>query len=103
MLPSFYEGMALAALEALSSGLPLVVTRTGGTADLVEEGVNGLTYEWGDVSTLTAHLRHLTTDRALARRLGAASRLRAARFGWEAIAATYQQLFEVVLDHRQNI
>lgn len=96
-LPSFYEGMALAALEALSAGLPLVVTRTGGTADLVEEGVNGLTYEWGDVATLTAHLRRLATDRALARQLGAASRVRAARFGWEAIAATYRQVFETVL------
>jgi glycosyltransferase involved in cell wall biosynthesis len=93
VLPSYFEGMALAAVEALSAGLPLVVTRTGGTEDLVEEGVNGLTFDWADVDQLAAHLRCLAGDRALARRMGAASRARAARYGWEAIAATYRELF----------
>ncbi len=94
VLPSFYEGMALAALEALGAGLPLVLTRTGGTDDLVEADVNGLTFDWADVATLTAHLRRLATDRALARQMGQASRNRAARFGWESIVVAYRQLFE---------
>jgi glycosyltransferase involved in cell wall biosynthesis len=97
VLPSYYEGMALAAVEALSAGLPLVVTRTGGTEDLLEEGVNGLTFDWADVDQLTTHLRCLAKDRALARRMGAASRVRAVRFAWESIAATYRQLFEELL------
>lgn len=93
-LPSFSEGMALAALEAMSVGLPLVLTRTGGTQDLVEEGVNGLTFEWGDWASLTAHLRRLAVDRPLARRMGAASRARSARFSWEGIGSTYCRLFQ---------
>jgi glycosyltransferase involved in cell wall biosynthesis len=96
VLPSYYEGMALAAVEALSAGLPLVVTRTGGTEDLVEEGANGLTFDWADVDRLTTHLRCLATDRALARRMGTASRNRATRFGWESIATVYRQLFTEV-------
>ncbi len=98
-LASFSEGMALAALEAMSAGLPLVLTRTGGTRDMVEEGVNGFTFEWGDVGTLTAHLRCLATDRALARRMGAASRERAVHFSWEGIAATYLTLFTAAARH----
>jgi phosphatidyl-myo-inositol dimannoside synthase len=94
VLPSYYEGMALAAVEALGAGLPLVLTRTGGTADVLEEGVNGFTFAWADVDALTAHLRCLATNRTLARQMGYASRLRAERFGWESIAATYRQLFE---------
>jgi phosphatidyl-myo-inositol dimannoside synthase len=94
VLPSYYEGMALAAVEALGAGLPLVLTRTGGTADVLEEGVNGFTFAWADVDALTAHLHCLAMNRALARQMGRASRLRAARFGWESIAATYRQLFE---------
>ena len=97
VLPSYYEGMALAALEALGAGLPLVVTRTGGTDDVVAEGVNGLTFDWADVEALTAHLRRLAADRALARQMGVASRARAARFGWESIAATYRKLFEELI------
>ncbi|MGH7796366.1 MAG: glycosyltransferase, partial [Candidatus Binatia bacterium] len=45
VLPSFNEGMSLAALEAMAAGLPLVLTRTGGTEELVEEAVNGFTFD----------------------------------------------------------
>jgi phosphatidyl-myo-inositol dimannoside synthase len=93
-LPSYNEGLSLAALEALAAGLPLVLSRTGGTEDLVAPGVNGLTFNWGDVDTLVEHLRRLAQDRALVRRMGSASRTRAARFGWEAITDQYMALFE---------
>jgi len=94
VLPSYNEGMSVATLEALAAGLPVVVTRTGGTAELVEEGVNGLTFAWADVETLAAHLRRLATDRGLARRMGAASRTRAARFTWDAAAEAYRSMLE---------
>lgn len=90
-LPSFNEGLALAALEALASGMPLLLSRTGGTSDLIEEGLNGLSFDWADVAALTAHLRRLATDRALARRMAGASRGRAARFAWPHIAAQFEQ------------
>lgn len=92
VLPSFNEGLALAGLEALASGMPLVLSRTGGTTDLVAEGVNGLTFDWADVDALTAHLRLLVTDRTLARRMAAASRGRAERFGWETIAGQFEDV-----------
>jgi glycosyltransferase involved in cell wall biosynthesis len=96
VLPSYNEGMSVATLEALAAGLPVVVTRTGGTAELVEEGVNGLTFAWADVDRLTAHLHRLATDRALARRMGAASRARAAGFSWDAAAERYLEMFEQI-------
>jgi glycosyltransferase involved in cell wall biosynthesis len=94
VLPSYNEGMSVATLEAMAAGLPVIVTRTGGTAELVEEGVNGLTFEWADVGTLTAHLKRLAHDRSLARTMGAASRQRAALFSWEAAAHTYLKLLQ---------
>jgi glycosyltransferase involved in cell wall biosynthesis len=92
-LPSYNEGMALAALEAMGAGLPLVLTRTGGTDDLVEEGVNGFTHEWGDVQALASILQRLAQDRSLARRMGGASRQRAEKYAWPGIAEQYLQLF----------
>jgi len=95
-LPSYNEGMSLAALEAMAVGLPLVVTRTGGTAELVEEGVNGYSFNWGDIDALTNHLRMFVQDRALARRMGAASRARAAFFGWDVIADRFLEVFNQI-------
>jgi glycosyltransferase involved in cell wall biosynthesis len=93
VLPSYNEGMSVATLEAMASGLPVVVTRTGGTAELVDEEENGLVFSWADVDTLTAHLRRLAADRELAQRMGRASRARAAHFSWESAATRYLQVF----------
>lgn len=94
VLPSFNEGMSVATLEAMASGLAVVVTCTGGTKELVVEGVNGFTFSWGDVNTLVDHLTRLAGDRKLVRRLGAASRHRAGLFSWESAADRYLTLFE---------
>ncbi len=96
VLPSYNEGMSVATLEAMAAGLPVVVTRTGG-AELVEEDINGLTFDWADVDTLTTHLRRLATDRALARQLGAASRMHAARFTWPTAVQRYLEMFAALL------
>jgi len=94
VLASYNEGMSVATLEAMAAGLPVVVTRTGGTAELVEEHVNGLTFHWADLDALTAHLRRLADDRALMRGMGAASRARAAGFSWDMAADRYLTIFE---------
>jgi phosphatidylinositol alpha-1,6-mannosyltransferase len=94
VLPSFSEGMSVATLEAMAAGLPVVVTSTGGTADLVVEGENGLTYNWGDVTRLVEHLKYLAENRHLLSRMGAASRQRAASFTWDAACERYLEFFE---------
>jgi phosphatidyl-myo-inositol dimannoside synthase len=96
VLPSYNEGMSVATLEALAAGLPVVVTRTGGTAELVAEGVNGLTFDWADVGALAEHLTQLALDRQLARSMGAASRARAGCFSWESAAERYLNMFETI-------
>ena len=40
-LPSLGEGISNTILEAMATGLPVVATRVGGNAELVEEGVTG--------------------------------------------------------------
>jgi colanic acid/amylovoran biosynthesis glycosyltransferase len=42
LLPSVYEGISNAALEAMASGVPVLVTDSGGMAEVVQNGINGL-------------------------------------------------------------
>jgi phosphatidyl-myo-inositol dimannoside synthase len=102
ILPSYNEGMSVATLEAMAAGLPLIITRTCGTQELVEEGVNGWTHDWGNIETLTAHIKRLATDRTLARRMSVFSRSRAEQFSWEMGAAAYLELFKQMLTHRSS-
>lgn len=92
VLPSFNEGMSMAALEAMGAGLPLLLTHTGGTEELVEEGVNGFTHNWGDVDTLVEQIHRLAQDRPLSRRMSLISRQRSVQFSWEGIAERYLEL-----------
>ena len=63
VLPS-RETFSLAALEAMALGKPMVMTRIGGAAEQVREGVDGLLYPAGDTAALAASLAKLS-DRAL--------------------------------------
>jgi len=97
VLPSYNEGMSVATLEAMASGLPLVISRTGGSAELVSEGVNGLTFTWGDIDSLTVHLKRLYGDRQLLQRMGHASRRKASFFSWNKVVRSYLELFDAYL------
>jgi glycosyltransferase involved in cell wall biosynthesis len=55
-LPSFNEGMPLAALEALAAGRPLVGSAVGGTREVVQSGRDGLLVPPGDPTALAAAL-----------------------------------------------
>ena len=48
--PSMREGLGIAALEAMASGLPLLASNVGGIPDYVKNGITGFSYEFDDVS-----------------------------------------------------
>lgn len=92
VLPSQNEGMSIALLEAMASGLPVVVSDTGGTAELVSDGENGYVVPWADVPALTDVLARLVRDVELRQRMGDLNRQIAGRFSWSAMARAYLDL-----------
>ena len=72
VLPSFAEGVPVVLMEAMASGLPVVATRVGGVAELVEDGVSGLLVPPGDAGVLAGAMDRLLADPDLCRRFGAA-------------------------------
>ncbi len=69
-----YEGFPTVLLEAMSHGLPIVCSRIGGLPEIVEEDVNGLFYEPGNLDELTARIQAFWEDAALREKLGNAGR-----------------------------
>lgn len=74
-VPSRYpEGSANVILEAMMRGTAVVGTVTGGTPEVVRDGVTGLLAATNDSGSLATALLTLLQDRALAERMGAAAR-----------------------------
>ncbi|HEY6069462.1 MAG TPA: glycosyltransferase family 4 protein, partial [Gaiellaceae bacterium] len=71
VLPSRSEGMGRVVIEAFCRARPVVGSRVGGIPDLVQDGVNGLLVEPGDIAALASTLERVLTDGELAERLAA--------------------------------
>lgn len=74
VLPSRWEGMPNALLEAMACGLPCVATRVSGSEDIIQSGVNGLLVEPEDYQGLAQALLTLLNNPELARHYGQAAR-----------------------------
>lgn len=78
-LASRYEGSPNALLEAMSCGLPAVVTdASSGPLELIEDGIGGLVVPAEDPAALAAALARLAADEKLRQRLGSAACARVA-------------------------
>jgi glycogen(starch) synthase len=64
VLPSHYEELGTAVVEAMAAGVPVAAYRTGGIPEIVDDGVTGRLAERGDVAGLAAALRDLVRDGA---------------------------------------
>lgn len=76
LLSSLSEGISNAVLEAMSCGLPVVVTDAGGMREAVRDGVEGFVVPVRDVEAMAEALVKLGRDPELRRRMGEAGRRR---------------------------
>ncbi|MEX5721405.1 glycosyltransferase [Geodermatophilus maliterrae] len=101
-VPSRYEGLPLVVLEAMLGRVPLVVTPVGGIPDAVRDGESGLVVPVDDVAALRSALARLAADPGLGHRLAAAAEVEARRrFTAEAMARSYEALYDEVLARRR--
>ena len=76
VLPSFYEGLPLVAIESLAAGIPVVATDVDGTPEIVVNGKTGLTVPTNDPRALTQAISLLLHSPELRHQFGTAGRQR---------------------------
>lgn len=103
VMPSRFEGMPNVALEALSSGRPVLGSRVGGITELVAPGVNGWLVPGEDADALAGSIARMALQRDELRIMGREGRrIVEERYSLDASAAQYLRLYERLLTERRR-
>ena len=95
------EGFGVVFVEAAAAGLPMVVGRSGGAEEAVEDGVTGCLVDGSSVEGVRLALGRLLEDEALRKKMGAAAGERAARLhGPLVIGDQYRRFLESMSGER---
>lgn len=97
-LSSVAEGLPVALMEAMATGLPCIATAVGGVPEILTDGVDGRLVPPSDVEALTGALAALATDAALRRRLAAAALARSSAFDVARAQRQVEAVYDRVLD-----
>lgn len=76
VLPSLWEGLPMALLEAMASRVPVVASRVSGTNEVIEDGRSGILVAPGDAPALADGMLRVLRDPQVARTLGEEGRRR---------------------------
>ncbi len=102
-LPSHSEGFSSALLAAMGNRLPVVASRVGGNAEMVEEGETGFLTPPKDPSQLAIRLGQLLESSRLRRQLGQAGRTRVEqRFTLRSKIESTERLYFELLDSHSS-
>ena len=98
LLPSESESFGMAALEAMTSEVPVIATRSGGLPEVVTEGETGHLLPVGDVDGMAARAIDLLRDDDRRRAMGTRAReVAVAQFDEETIVPRYREMYERVI------
>jgi glycosyltransferase involved in cell wall biosynthesis len=96
LLSSSWENFPHTVVEALAVGTPVIATATGGVAEVVHDGENGLLVPVGDAKALAAAIGRYLSDDALRARLRDAARASVTAYEPERIFAQLTETLERV-------
>ena len=99
VLPSLAEGISNTILEAMASGLPVIATRVGANADLLEDGLSGRLVPAANAQAIAEEILTYLSDPVLARRHGHAGRqIVERRFSVDRMVADYDAMYRRLLE-----
>jgi glycosyltransferase involved in cell wall biosynthesis len=97
ILSSSWENFPHSVVESLAVGTPVIATRVGGVAEVVEDGGNGLLVPVGDADALAAAVRRYFADDGLRARLRARAADSVAAYRPERLLGTLEETLRSVV------
>ena len=89
LFPSISETYGNVVLEAMASGLPCIVANGGGSADFIEQGVNGFKCRPNDAEDYLSKILVLLTDKSLRRQFVEKGLAQSKNCNWEQLTNVY--------------
>ena len=93
LLPSESESFGLVALEAMSFGVPVISTNSGGIVDLVKNGINGYTCSVGDIDAMSLRSIEILSNKNLHTQMSLASYDLAKTYDVSIILPMYEECY----------
>lgn len=99
VFPSLYEPFGIVLLEAMAAGCPAVASDTGGFAEIIEHGQNGMKMINGSVESLKDNLIQILKDNELAQRIRRnAIKTVQDKYTWDNAALLTTKMYKLVKD-----
>ena len=102
VLPSVTETTSLTTLEAMYTGLPVIVTRVGYVGRYVKNMKNGLFFEVKDSEDLIKKIRMLYNNKSLREKLGKNARKTAKNLSWRKTASSLSKIFTSLMNDKRK-
>ncbi|MEM2841684.1 MAG: glycosyltransferase family 4 protein [Thermoproteota archaeon] len=103
VFPSLYEPFGIVALEAMASGVPVIVSNTGGLSEIVEHNVTGLKVEANNSEALSYAISYLLDNPDVAERLGhEALKKVKMMYNWRSVAERTKELYLKTLEEARD-
>jgi len=97
------EGTPVVCLEAMAAGRPVIASRTGGLAEIIVDGQNGLLFEAGDELSLAKKLNLLIGDSELRDKLAINARLTAADHSWPRVGLRFARIIKASMNRNDRV
>ncbi len=98
IIPSLSENFPVVALEAMSSGKPIIASKVGGIPEIVDDNESGILVNPTDIGKMVEALLRLVENSSLRNRMGLnGRRIIEERFDWKVIGKLYLEEFEKLM------
>lgn len=98
------ESFGRVTAEAMLAGIPVIGTNTGGTPELIQDGITGLLYDYGDTDQLAGHIHYLLENPGIRMEMGQrAQEYAREHFIIERCVDEIEEVYQSVLNERRSI